>query len=511
MCTSANFDAITPTKANKIVKGHHHKTTSLGCWESIIKHDRTGYPRVCLSTGGKRFYPRLHQLVLIADNRREELKATLGSHAHDVSHLCHNRRCFNPEHLIVESRQSNSRRRTCNGHTILVGDGFSYHPCAHGTVEKMLKCILPVQHLQVTMPNGDAQPSTEASPAPNPDDITTVSNNADTNAGKLGNITPVIAQQLINKYRVVTTDLGCWHSTLKPDKFGNCRVDLRHLHAGRPLLHQLALVADNRGAELEMALGQSSCWCVSHLCHNHQCFSPQHLIVESRSDHRKRNACKGKTIVVHGGFTDHSCVHGSVGGMHKCILPVQNVPDTMSTSDEQPSTETTPLPDLHETATGNNDGDANKYDHITPTIAQELIDRYHVTTTAVACWESNVKPCNRAGHCRVQLRKLDVHPCLHQLALIADNRGAELKTTLRGRNLFDVSHLCHNGLCFNPEHLIVESRQNNLRRRTCVGHNVVFYGDFEHHPCRHGEVEKMRKCILPLLRLGPGDHVNGSE
>ncbi|KAK9249848.1 hypothetical protein V1507DRAFT_446290 [Lipomyces tetrasporus] len=117
------------------------------------------------------------------------------------------------------------------------------------------------------MPNSEAQASTEETPAPDPDDIATVGNDAD--AGKLSHITPAMAQQLINKNRVVTTDLGCWQSRLKPD-----------------------------GLWVRAA--------------NHQCFNPEHLIVESTSGCRKRKACKGKTIVVHEGFTAHPCVHGSV-------------------------------------------------------------------------------------------------------------------------------------------------------------------------------------------------------
>ncbi|KAK9362511.1 zinc-binding loop region of homing endonuclease-domain-containing protein [Lipomyces starkeyi] len=243
-----NLDNITPTMANNVVNSHHHRTTSLGCWESDAKTHLRGYPIVCVSTGAKPFTTGLHRIALIADGRHDELRATLHGYGYDVSYLCHNRKCFNPEHLVVESRLNNRRRQACSGHKILVGDGFSYHPCAHGSVEKMRKCIL--SDLQVTMPNSEAQASTEETPAPNPDGIATVSNDADADAGKLGHITPAMAQQLINKYRAVTTDHGCWQSRLKPDRWGYCRVDLTNLQV-RPLLHQLALIADNRGAELK--------------------------------------------------------------------------------------------------------------------------------------------------------------------------------------------------------------------------------------------------------------------
>ncbi|KAK9482994.1 zinc-binding loop region of homing endonuclease-domain-containing protein [Lipomyces starkeyi] len=235
-------------------------------------------------------------------HRYDELRATLHGCSYDVSHLCHHRKCFNPEHLVVKSRLNNIRR----------------------------------QHLkEVTMPNSAAQESTEETLAPNPDGKATVSNNADADAGKLGHITPEMAQQLINKYRAVTTDLGCWQSRLKPDsKRGYCRLDLSTTLHVRPQLHHLALIADNRSAELESALSQKSYCSVSHLCRNRQCFNPQHLIVESESDNRKRQACNGKTIVVCEGFTDHPCVHGDVDGLHKCMLPVQHRQHSMSNSED---------------------------------------------------------------------------------------------------------------------------------------------------------------------------------
>ncbi|KAK9327452.1 zinc-binding loop region of homing endonuclease, partial [Lipomyces starkeyi] len=96
------------------------------------------------------------------------------------------------------------------------------------------------------------------------------------------------------------------------------------------------------------------------------------------------------------------------------------------------------------------------------------------------------------------------------LAVIATNREDELNTTLdrSSRSRFDISHLCHNAKCFNPEHIIVESATNNNRRRTCNGQKVIVYGNFTYHPCTHDGVEKKRKCILPTLRLEAGRHEN---
>ncbi|KAK9371811.1 uncharacterized protein V1513DRAFT_386107, partial [Lipomyces chichibuensis] len=151
------------------------------------------------------------------NDRCDELRVTVGSYSFDISH--HNRKCFNPEHLVVESRTINGRRQACNGHKILVHDDFSYHPCSHGSIEKMRKCILPLQRMEGIMQNSDEQPSTEATPAPALQDTATTINNTD--ADKLTN--------------------------------GLCVVTLTKPHV-RPSLHHLALIADNGAAELKWPL-----------------------------------------------------------------------------------------------------------------------------------------------------------------------------------------------------------------------------------------------------------------
>ncbi|KAK9311663.1 zinc-binding loop region of homing endonuclease-domain-containing protein [Lipomyces starkeyi] len=145
----------------------------------------------------------------------------------------------------------------------------------------------------------------------------------------------------------------------------------------------------------------------------------------------------------------------------------------MANNYEQASTEATTAPGLDDIATDNNDADADKFDHITPMMAQQLINRYHAVTTDLGCWQSK----RNDARLRVEIRKL--RPLMYQIAFITTNRGDELKTTL-GRSSYDVSHLCHDSKCFNPDHLVVESKKNNLRRRVCNGHKVIIYGDFSH-------------------------------
>ncbi|KAK9372400.1 zinc-binding loop region of homing endonuclease-domain-containing protein [Lipomyces chichibuensis] len=353
-----NLNHMTPARANRIIKSHHHRTTSLGCWESNAKPHYGGYPLVSVSQGGKAIRTGLHQLAVIADGRNDEFKKTKNGYSHDISHLCHNRRCFNAEHLVVESRENNARRKSCGGHRILVGDGFSYHPCAHGRVESMRKCILPVLHLEETSPNCEGQESTAYTPAADLDNIATEGNSVCTD--RLDCITQMEAKVKVEGYRVATTELGCWLSKFKPDSVsGQCKATVKKVSRS---LQQLAIIAYNRRDELQKALESGSprgtYHCVSNLCHDSACFNPEHLIVESKSDNRKRKSCKGKTIIVYKGFTAHPCEHGSVDGLHKCILPAENRQDPLPNSEKNASTDTTTAPNPDDAATNDDGADA---------------------------------------------------------------------------------------------------------------------------------------------------------
>ncbi len=58
-----------------------------------------------------------------------------------ISHLCHNPRCFNADHLITESAKSNRDRNLCNGWkwiTCPFDETHSFNPCTHRP-----QCILP--------------------------------------------------------------------------------------------------------------------------------------------------------------------------------------------------------------------------------------------------------------------------------------------------------------------------------------------------------------------------------
>jgi len=129
-------------------------------------------PRVVVNT-------RLHVLAMLAKDAldgpakyglaHQALKGTHRYGTHHVSHLCHDNRCFNPQHLVVETCALNLARNKCQGHQILriyypspnggyQNEYVEWHPCRHGRSENRALCILPVRVIRVPIPGFDGVP-----------------------------------------------------------------------------------------------------------------------------------------------------------------------------------------------------------------------------------------------------------------------------------------------------------------------------------------------------------------
>ncbi len=96
------------------------------------------------------------------------------------------------------------------------------------------------------------------------------------------------------------------------------------------------------------------------------------------------------------------------------------------------------------------------------------------------------------------------------------NGAAELRATQlpvkdqSDRITYDISHLCHNQGCSNPDHILVEDSKDNYERNSC--HTKFRYevqglgGLIAINPCVHRALLKSHKeCILPLMQIeNPG-------
>lgn len=104
-------------------------------------------------------------------------------------------------------------------------------------------------------------------------------------------------------------------------------------------------------------------------------------------------------------------------------------------------------------------------------------------------------------------KKLGIQPFLHQLAVVASGNGQNLLRTSASNGTDEVSHLCHNSGCFNPDHVVVESKELNRARWACGGAFIVKATDGSvYHPCVHGAVEHRRSCLLPTFRMERGSY-----
>ena len=56
---------------------------------------------------------RVHRLMYMVHNNKFNLQSDL-----HVSHICHHRRCVNPEHLVLEAAQTNAERNFCKNNGI---------------------------------------------------------------------------------------------------------------------------------------------------------------------------------------------------------------------------------------------------------------------------------------------------------------------------------------------------------------------------------------------------------
>jgi len=117
------------------------KTNSIGCFlcqKARNKGKNKGWIKTKLIGSGEKDEYYIHYLALIRANRSQELENMTKDH--QVSHLCHNPRCFNEKHLIVEHKKSNLERNKCKNWTWVSAPccGKKFNPCLHNP-----QCILP--------------------------------------------------------------------------------------------------------------------------------------------------------------------------------------------------------------------------------------------------------------------------------------------------------------------------------------------------------------------------------
>jgi hypothetical protein len=100
-----------PTAIGKVNAYHDVTTQPLGCWLTTKVNPDGNRIRLNVTDGGKKTMIYMSHLAIIASGRKLEQYRVVKHGQWQVSHLCHNPLCFNPEHLVVESEGQNQVRR----------------------------------------------------------------------------------------------------------------------------------------------------------------------------------------------------------------------------------------------------------------------------------------------------------------------------------------------------------------------------------------------------------------
>jgi hypothetical protein len=111
-------------------KRQQSETNGKGCFLYTGSRNNDGYGQVAVSVidahgrkATKMFL--VHHVAWYATGRQMPVQ---GEH---LSHLCHSRNCWNPEHLCVETVQANNSRKGCPGNVICHHCTLLAYACPH--------------------------------------------------------------------------------------------------------------------------------------------------------------------------------------------------------------------------------------------------------------------------------------------------------------------------------------------------------------------------------------------
>lgn len=122
-------------------------TNSTGCWLSSKAPDKErGYIKTKVPfmrpNGSSKHEPYLHVLAFFSacsSPQREGIRLLMERNGEQISHLCHNKTCFNPDHLVRESAAQNRSRNDCRSFKKVKCPNCAHEwcPCPHE-----IPCIL---------------------------------------------------------------------------------------------------------------------------------------------------------------------------------------------------------------------------------------------------------------------------------------------------------------------------------------------------------------------------------
>lgn len=115
-CTESEKQTFFSKIANSLAKKSLLSVNSLHCVEWLGCADKYGYGTKRVTWPDKTVsLERVHRLsyMLYKSLLRHEVPHHNGNAVLEVSHLCHNKLCIKPEHLVLESHETNCERKAC--------------------------------------------------------------------------------------------------------------------------------------------------------------------------------------------------------------------------------------------------------------------------------------------------------------------------------------------------------------------------------------------------------------
>ena len=93
-------------------------------WDKPPNPDGYGQTSVSAKAGGRSGTFPAHRV-----SKKAELGKYVNTNGYDVSHTCHVRLCINPDHLRLEKRSENNRRKRCKLEGRCLGHGREEDRC----------------------------------------------------------------------------------------------------------------------------------------------------------------------------------------------------------------------------------------------------------------------------------------------------------------------------------------------------------------------------------------------
>ena len=108
-----SLEDLTDAEANQLKEHCYRGYVEIESHYLFHGKDEDSYSKVTFWLRGVQYHFRRHHLSLFLHMREEGKTESEWPDGLDVSHLCHKKRCFRPDHLRLEDRALNKSRDKC--------------------------------------------------------------------------------------------------------------------------------------------------------------------------------------------------------------------------------------------------------------------------------------------------------------------------------------------------------------------------------------------------------------